>query len=52
MSAQPEEKLILFVDIRVGMAEMREWEPERILDFFRGIAAAVKATREIDEATR
>ena len=38
-----EERLRMCIDIEVRPSEMRHWAPERILRFFQGLAAAIRA---------
>jgi hypothetical protein len=38
-----EGKLKFYIEIAVTLDEMKDWPPERIAAFFRGLATALKA---------
>ncbi|MGH3427723.1 MAG: hypothetical protein ACRDQZ_09185 [Mycobacteriales bacterium] len=38
-----EGKVLFHVNVKVDASEMKDWEPESILRFFRGIAEVIRA---------
>lgn len=43
MADNTDGKTTLFCDIKVSVTAMRDWEPQRIVNFFCGIAQAIAA---------